>query len=256
MNLPPRSSAFMRLLPLILLASLLTSAAGAKVTETIRQTHPLAADGVVSLTNVNGSICISAWNRDEVAIKAVKKAPDAAALARIHVTIDARPQRLVITTTHEKHGLFGHETKGEVDYTLQVPVGATLRKIDSVNSGVTVIGVHGAVVVHLVNGGIRVEDLTGSADLHSVNGGVQAAFSKVPPDVRVSMATVNGGCVLDLPPDAGARIDAHTVNGGLHSDLPLTLRDTGHHTLRGTIGKGGAEFTLRTVNGGITIRNR
>jgi DUF4097 and DUF4098 domain-containing protein YvlB len=246
----------MKTIPTCILAALLATAASGAVTETISQTHPLSADGTITLSNVNGPISITAWDRNEVAIEAVKKAQTAEDLARIHVKIDAQPTRLAITTDHEKSWPFGRSIRGEVKYTLRVPAGARLQKIESVNSDVTVTGLRAGVDVHTVNGGIRLLDLIGPAELHAVNGGLYAEFARLPAGVRVTFETVNGGCELVLPADAGARIDARTVNGGVHCDLPVTIEDSGRGTIRGTIGGGGAELKLRSVNGGVTIRKR
>jgi hypothetical protein len=228
----------MKTIPTCILAALLATAASGAVTETISQTHPLSADGTITLSNVNGPISITAWDRNEVAIEAVKKAQTAEDLARIHVKIDAQPTRLAITTDHEKSWPFGRSIRGEVKYTLRVPAGARLQKIESVNSDVTVTGLRAGV------------------DVHTVNGGLYAEFARLPAGVRVTFETVNGGCELVLPADAGARIDARTVNGGVHCDLPVTIEDSGRGTIRGTIGGGGADLKLRSVNGGVTIRKR
>ncbi len=244
----------MKALPICLLLAALASTAAAAVTETIQRTEPLRAGGVVSLTDVNGAITITAWDRDEVAIEAVKRAPTADDLARIHVKIEAQPDRITITTEHEKTGLLGSSARGEVAYTLHVPARAILRPIESVNSQVTLTGMAAPVVVHLVNGGVHATGLSHSAEFHSVNGGVRADFARLPADARIDVETVNGGCELRLPADGGARIDVRSVNGGIHCDLPVTLKQSGHHQLRGTIGGGGAEIHLQTVNGGITIR--
>jgi hypothetical protein len=87
----------MKTIPTCLLIALLATAASGAVTETISQTHPLAADGTIALSNVNGTISITAWDRNEVAIEAVKKAENAEDLARIQVKIDAQPTRLTVT---------------------------------------------------------------------------------------------------------------------------------------------------------------
>ena len=214
----------MKILPACLLAALLASAASGAVTETIRQTHPLAADGAITLSNVNGTITITAWDRNEVAIEAVKKAENAEDLARIHVNIDAQPARLAITTEHEKSWPLGRNIRGEVAYTLRVPAGARLEKVESVNATITVAGMRAPVTLRTVNGGIRVTDLLGSAELHAVNGSLYVEFAGLPADAHATLETINGGCELALPADAGARIDARTINGGVTATCPSPSR--------------------------------
>ncbi len=234
---------------------LLAGAARGSVTETITQNYPLTANGTVTLSNINGDITIKAWDKNEVAVEAVKKAENAEDLAKIHVKIEAEPNRIVIKSDHEKSGILpGNRARGEVRYTLRVPVGAALKEIESVNSTIKVDGVRGPVNLKSVNGGVRASGLHQAAELHSVNGGIFAEFDGLPADVHVSCETVNGGIELALPADVGATVDASTVNGGVHSDLPLTAETSGRGSLRGTLGAGGSTIKLRSVNGGVTIR--
>ncbi len=245
----------MKILASLAAGLLLAGAARGSVTETITQNYPLTADGAVELSNTNGDITIKAWDKNEVAIEAVKKAENAGDLAKIHVKIEAEPNRIVIKSEHEKSGILpGNRVRGEVRYSLRVPVGATLKEIESVNSSIKVDGVHGAVNLKSVNGGIHASSLHQAAELHSVNGGLFADFDGLPADVHVTCETVNGGVEIALPADVGAKVDASTVNGGVHSDLPLTVETSGRGSIHGTLGAGGSTIKLRSVNGGITIR--
>ena len=62
------------LLPLLAHGPALTTAASAKVTEKFSQTYPLDANGSIRLENVNGSVEIIAWDKNEVALEAEKSA--------------------------------------------------------------------------------------------------------------------------------------------------------------------------------------
>ena len=46
-------------------------------TEKFEQTYPLSANGRVSVSNVNGSIVVEAWDRNEVHLEATKTAASA-----------------------------------------------------------------------------------------------------------------------------------------------------------------------------------
>jgi DUF4097 and DUF4098 domain-containing protein YvlB len=223
--------------------------------EKFSQTYPLSANGTVQLSNVNGTVDIVAWDKSEVALEAEKRAPDADALARIHLKIDAGPDRLVVTTEHEKTSWFGHSVRGEVHYQLKVPAGISLEKIAVVNAGITVKGVRGAVRLETVNGGIRATNLAGDARLKTVNGGITAAFDVLAAGQSISADSVNGACELTLPKDAGAQLDLSSVNGGTRCSFPITLEQSGRHRLRGTVGGGGATIKVQTVNGGISVRS-
>ena len=72
---------------------------------------------------------------------------------------------------------------------------------------------------------------------------------------NVTLATVNGGITLDLPSDLSTEVRASTVNGDLVTDFPLLVTGKfGPRHLHGTIGKGGRQLSLSTVNGSIRLR--
>jgi len=226
--------------------------ARATVTETFKQTYPLAADGVVSVENVNGSVEITAWDRPEVALEAVKSAPDDEDLKRIHVVIEAAPSRLSIKTQYEKkHSFFG-DSRGDVAYKLMIPAGASLKGVDVVNCDVIVRGVKGATDLHSVNGKIDATGLAAAGKLSTVNGSIVAQFDRVAD--KISLESVNGSCRLEVPKDAGFELRASSVNGSTSCSLPVTLEKSGHHNLRGTVGAGGPEVSLESVNGSLEVK--
>jgi DUF4097 and DUF4098 domain-containing protein YvlB len=65
---------------------------------------------------------------------------------------------------------------------------------------------------------------------------------------------VNGSIDVALPPGVNADLAASTVNGHISSDFPITVRGrfTSRH-LHGTLGSGGRELKVSTVNGSITV---
>ncbi|HYE16248.1 MAG TPA: DUF4097 family beta strand repeat-containing protein, partial [Pyrinomonadaceae bacterium] len=72
---------------------------------------------------------------------------------------------------------------------------------------------------------------------------------------ELEFQTVNGAIDLSFPASLSADVHAETVNGEITSDFPLTV--TGRFSKRrldGTIGGGGRELRLQTVNGSVQIR--
>jgi hypothetical protein len=220
-----------------------TTALAARFTESEKfsQTYPLTATGALRLSNVNGDVDIVAWDRNEVLVEAEKRAETTADLARIHIVVDAQPDRLVVKSDHEKTGFFGTSVRGEVVYHLKVPAGISLEKIGVVNSGVTVRDLRGPVVLETVNGSIHASGLGGDAKLATVNGSIHATFASVSAGTHITTGSVNGAC------------DLSTVNGSTRCDFPVTIEKSGRTTLRGTIGEGGASLKAGTVNGSIHV---
>src|SRR6266508_1883921 len=75
---------------------------------------------------------------------------------------------------------------------------------------------------------------------------------RVPAGVKFIGKTVNGEMeAANLASD----VDAVTVNGDIVSDFPLTVTGRlGPRRVHGTIGSGGRELSLTTVNGSIKLR--
>ena len=95
----------------------------------------------------------------------------------------------------------------------------------------------------------------GTIRAETVNGGVEASFGRADWTGEIRLKTVNGGIDVALPRSASADLNASTVNGDIQTDFPITVqgRLTKRH-LTGTIGTGGRQLALETVNGGIEIR--
>ncbi|MBI2515294.1 MAG: DUF4097 family beta strand repeat protein [Opitutae bacterium] len=233
--------------------------ASATVTEKFSQTYPLAADGTIHLDGVNGSVEITAWDRNEVSLEAEKRAPDEDNLRRIRIEVDATSGRLAIKTRYEKkHGFlwFAGNTRGEVRYKLMVPAGARLDKIDVVNADITVQGVKGYVNLDTVNGAIEARGLGNAGRFDTVNGSIKVDYDSFKFAGKVVLDTVNGSCRITVPKDAGFELNADSVNGRIHCDLPITLERSGSRHLRGTVGGGGVQLKLDSVNGSLTVNSK
>src|SRR5271169_4347719 len=109
-----------------LLALLLAVSAHAQVSQEFHRTVSLAANGRVSLSNVNGDVEITGWNRNEVQIDAVKSARDQQRLDEIQIEVNGSGSSVEIETKYARH--FMNNNPGAVHYTLHVPQNA---RIDS-----------------------------------------------------------------------------------------------------------------------------
>jgi hypothetical protein len=143
----------------------------------------------------------------------------------------------------------------KVDFVVRVPRGTNFAG-RSVNGAVTVTGLTGDVKAHTVNGDVRVTT-TGLAEATTVNGSINATMGRANWDDVLAFETVNGGIIIELPEQLDAEVHASTVNGSISTDYPLTIRGRfGPKRLSGTVGRGGRELMLDTVNGSIEIRKR
>ena len=146
-----------------------------------------------------------------------------------------------------------HDNDVEVDFTVRVPAG--VRFIGkTVNGAVEAANLAGDVDANTVNGSIRIST-AGYAEAHTVNGSIVASLGRSNWSDAIEFSTVNGGITLDLPGSLSTEIRASTVNGDIETDFPLTVTGRfGPRHVRGTIGSGGRQLALTTVNGSIRLR--
>jgi hypothetical protein len=258
---------------------------GPEETEEFNRTVPAEPGSGLVVVNRNGGVNVSVWEEDYVAVTAVKRTVygrDDLAKVRIEVT-GGDPLR--IETVHA-----GFNPQVRVDYTIRLPSGVVLRRVESSNGpiklsgvrvagtelatsngpvvvdgapgsdlavvssngGIDLSGVEGYVTATTSNGGITVEDCGGVAGLKTSNGPISAEISAVRGDVTISSS--NGGIALRLTEDLNARVVATTSNGRVTvDDLPLRVSESTGTSVSGLLGDGGPTITVTTSNGGINL---
>ncbi len=143
----------------------------------------------------------------------------------------------------------------KVDFVVRVPRNTNFAG-RTVNGEVSIVGLSGDVQAHTVNGSIRVTT-TGLAEATTVNGSIEVSMGRADWDDLLEFETVNGAIIVELPDALDAEVHASTVNGEISTDYPLTVRGRfGSKRISGTIGRGGRELSLGTVNGSIEIRRK
>ena len=222
-----------------------------------RKSYTLAPGGTVEIVNVNGRIDVEGTPGGTLEVVAYKRArgstPEAArqALDRMEIVDAASPSAVRIETRLPRGGGF-RSGSGEVRYAVKVPASANVR-FTTVNGGVRVSGVDGAVVASATNGGVEGADLGGAVDASTTNGGVTVGVTRLA-EGGVKLECTNGGLTLRLPSDARATISARITNGGIQTDgLPLQTSEESRRRLEGTLNGGGAPVRLSGTNGGIRI---
>ncbi len=234
----------------------------APLQETFTKTVPLAAGGRVSLGNINGEVRISAWDQAEVKIEAIKEASSKEYLDRLVIDVKATADSVRIDTRYPSsdgfHGLLDSREQegGTVAYTLSVPRGARLDKIDLVNSSLEVNGVEGGVIAELVNGTITAKGLGGRIELETVNGAIDLACDRATAKDTIRAESVNGTIEIAIPAALGVRVQSQTVNGHLSNELGIEVvkhKWVGAE-MNGSVGDGAVSVTLETVNGSIRVR--
>jgi len=230
------------------------------VNEEFHQTYALAATGRIELENINGPVHITAWDRNEVKVDAIKRAWSKERLQEAKIEVESQPDSLSIRTEYPGHDHtfwndHHHDQPASVEYTLSVPRNARLDEIKLVNGNLDVEGVNGEVRVSCVNGRLTARKLGGRAELSTVNGKLEANMDRLQSALDVS--SVNASVLLTLPSDTKADLEATTVSGSISNDfgIPVSRHQWVGHDLRGELGGGGPQVRVSNVNGRIEIRH-
>jgi tRNA A-37 threonylcarbamoyl transferase component Bud32 len=231
------------------------------------QTLPLTANGRFSLDNVNGRIEIAGWDRNEVAIKALKHGKTRESVEAAKIIINSSPDEIVIHTEQPSSvtgfpwsWLWSKNSKrndGIVDYAIQIPQNARLKNISSVNGHIVIEDVSGDIEASTVNGETQISGAAGDLKLSTVNGRIEAQLASLGRSQSVSLDAVNGQLEAILPSNADAEVSASTLNGGISSEfasLVVKKEFPVGSNLKGKLGNGGAQVKASTVNGGIHFR--
>jgi hypothetical protein len=244
-------SVFRRVVLGLLIAVALVAPACFGPSQEVTRTFPMRPDGSFELNNVNGTVRIEGWDKDEVEVRAVKTTRDKQSLLDlVAIDIDATPEGLSVSTRYPQQ----EGVEVAVDYVVHVPRHALLNHVNNINGSLRVFSSESLGDLHTVNGNIEVYESSGNVHAHTTNGNVYVEL-KHPSDARgASAETTNGSVLLAIPVDLPANLEARCMNGSFSSDLPMVMRGAAQpRTVRGQLGHGGAPIHLGTVNGTIRV---
>jgi hypothetical protein len=152
---------------------------------------------------------------------------------------------------YEMHGT--HRNDVVVDFTVRLPANVRLGASTMVGD-VRVSGGRGPLVLHTVSGEVDAATSQGPVTAHSMNGSVRVRVDAFGDTGAVSLKTVNGSVTAELPSWLDAQVSAKTINGSITTDYPLPVNGKFMgHDIEGTLGRGGREVRLETVNGSIRL---
>ncbi len=224
----------------------------------------------MSVQNVNGSIDITSWDKNEIEIIAYKKVysndPDRAKylMDMLKVEIVEDGDRVNIqtilpkTSRNRNDGFFswlfhGGNSGTSISYELRVPEKMDLD-VRSTNGGLSIEGCSGQMTFATTNGKIKAEELSGSVKARSTNGSVYIQLVKVSKTDEMSFKTTNGSIKVYLPYNTNADVEARTTNGRIRCELPLTERyERSKKRLEAEINDGGPLYYFKTTNGSVSI---
>jgi hypothetical protein len=244
-----RTLCFSTFLGLILAA--VSAAPSFAISEEFNQTYPLQAGGSFELQNVNGTVDVQVWDRNEVEVHAVKTAKHRESdLDLVSIDVSAKPDGISVTTRYPQN----EGVEVAVDYTIYVPHRAHVEHLGTINGTLRVAGVEDVDDLRTVNGNVEVYEGGGAIHAHTTNGNVHLELVHVQDKAGAVAETTNGSVLLAVPADTRADLEARCLNGNFFSEIPLALESSQvPREMHAKLGKGGAAIRLRTVNGGIRL---
>ena len=218
-----------------------------------------AAAGATELRveNMNGSVTVRGWSRNQVRVRATHGGRDyieirhssdvidieaesrRGAPGNVHFEIDV-PAALAVeiegvynhTTVH---GMAGDVVVETVDGNIEVRGGRGRIELESVQGSVTVDGAEGEIAVSSVNNGVRITDSSGPIEAETVNGPI--ALTRIT-SRRVQATTVNGSVTYQGSITNGGRYHLGAHNGDVQLSVPSSTS---------------ADITVSTYNGEFEV---
>jgi hypothetical protein len=226
-------------------------------TEHVSRTIPMDPGGTLKLKNFSGHVTITASDRPEVVIDAVRRA-SRSRLDRIALDIHTSGSNVVVVDANQHDRSWLHFAGGnnvvETDFDIKVPR-RTHLDLSVFSSPVSVDGVEGSHTVHGFSSRLVLTDVSGSVRAHTFSGSVTIREKSWEPNQTIDVDTFSGNVDLHVPDSARGTVTFNSFSGRLNSEMPLTLHSSSRRALRAELGGSGDGGILRfkTFSGSVKI---
>lgn len=248
----------------VLASGTLVAAKGStrKTAEPFHWSKALDKGQTIQIKGVNGSVTAEYTSGSEVVVDAERSARRSDP-TKVQIVLDETADGVTIcalyptpagkkpnTCTSGEGGQNTNNSDIVVTFHVKVPAGVKFVA-RTVNGKIEADGLRSSIIAESVNGSVSLST-TGSASASTVNGSIKAEVGAL--DEAMELETVNGRITVGLPDKVHADVSAKTVNGSIDSDFEVAVQGKiSHRRLRGTIGGGGVDLLLSTVNGSIEL---
>jgi hypothetical protein len=238
-------------------------------TQEFQQSYLLAASEKVFVRNLHGNVRITAWDRSEVKVDAIKRADTAAHLSSAEVVVERQSEGLCIASKYavaqrppkEWFGIAADPCRdppkiraepgdlATVDYAISVPRNAELTVLIT-KGDVDVQGTAGRLFVDIDKGHLTARDVSGDCKLFGSYSGVNVILSTLAHDARIESAV--GPLVIYIAPEVSARIRARSGRGRVNNDFGWAQPP--HQDLQASMGAAKVTLDVTSHDGEIEIR--
>ncbi len=220
-------------------------------TRQLKLPAPPAGTALTVDARADGGIMVRAWAGPDVRVRA--RITGRAATAET-----ARALAAAVRVGSANHTLRAELANGSPDgwavsYEVLVPAATDL----------VLKATAGALSLENVQGIIRFENTTGNVRLSGVSGDVRGRTTNGELELTLTgdtwtgpaldVSTVNGNVTWQLPPAYAATLLARTTRGRVSAELNTKRLSALPHSLAATLGKGGVQLKVSTVNGNVRV---
>lgn len=225
----------------------------------------VARGDAIEIKGINGGIRATGTSGSQVFVSATKRGKDDDP-SGVRIEVVEHSGGVTICAVYPDSGakknecapgdggrLSSKDNDVQVNFSVQVPAGVRLIAT-TVNGDIKAGDLQADAAATTVNGDIEVST-AGIVKAETVNGSIQASMGRTDWQGKLEFNTVNGNITIHLPAGVNADVSAATVNGSLDTDFPLTVQGRfSMKNMRGTIGSGGRDLDIETVNGSIRLQ--
>ncbi len=225
---------------------------GPETTEKVSNSFKVGPSGSLDISNISGTIVVSAGETDTITVNALKKIRNRESnvkdqLARTTVSMTERGGRVEVRTTYS-----GHNLHASVDYTVTAPAGTSVYA-HSISGDIRIANIKGEVRADAVSGDVSAIAASGATLLRTVSG--DASVSGVSNQNELKASSVSGTVTVN-----GAKIrslDADSISGDVHlTDVTcdrVTARSiSGGLSFEGTLVRAG-RYEFKSQSGDIHL---
>ena len=217
---------------------------------------------VIEIKGTNGSINASLATGNEVVVTAEKEGDQSdpatvdievvthaggVTICAVYPDVPGQPPNVCAPGNQAR--LNSRDNDVEVTFTVAVPADVNFDAL-TVNGVVTGTNLQSDAAAIVVNGGVTITT-TELAEAVVVNGNVVVSMGEGNLDRDLEFVTVNGNVSVEAPANTNAVAELTATNGNANSDFALTRINPGR--MEGTLGSGGFDLTLVTVNGNVQL---
>jgi hypothetical protein len=230
--------------------------AGFDETEHINRTVRLDPGGTLRLKTFSGRVTITASDRPEVVIDAVRRA-SRSRLDRIKLDIHSYGSNVVVVDANRRErswfDFWGSDNVVATDFDIKVPSRTNLD-VSVFSAPVTVEGVEGSHRLHGFSSRLSLSGLAGPIQAHTFSGSIVIREKSWEPNQTIDVDTFSGNVELHLPDSARGSVRFNSFSGSLNSEMPLTLQSSSRRSVRAELGGGGnASLRVKTFSGSVKV---